>query len=154
MDIDDITTTTSSVLKPDVPVPAIVAAYRRPSEAMISEGPPTPPQSPGNSTQGVDTDAQDIYVDEERRYSGRPREQVQPAQTNSQSPPSSNERIQQWRAAQTSEGSSAMDVEALSGPPALAPVPPSRLLEDEQVHMERKGTLTLRDFEIKGTLGV
>ncbi|KAF7975278.1 hypothetical protein HWV62_10028 [Athelia sp. TMB] len=33
------------------------------------------------------------------------------------------------------------------------PRPPQRLLEDEQVHVERSGLLRLRDFEIKGTLG-
>jgi protein kinase A len=37
--------------------------------------------------------------------------------------------------------------------PATPPKPPLRLLEDEQVHVEKSGSLKLKDFEIKGTLG-
>jgi protein kinase A len=36
---------------------------------------------------------------------------------------------------------------------ATPPKPPLRLLEDEQVHIEKSGSLRLKDFEIKGTLG-
>lgn len=31
--------------------------------------------------------------------------------------------------------------------------PPLRCLDDEQVHLQRPGTLRLTDFEVKGTLG-
>lgn len=38
--------------------------------------------------------------------------------------------------------------------PEPAGQPPLRCLDDEQVHLQRPGTLRLTDFEVKGTLGV
>lgn len=84
----------------------------------------TPPLSPGNSEEG-----NSIMVDSEPRYSGPGHMPV-----DRQSPSA-------WRE----------DTAMRSHTP---PRPPQRLLEDEQVHVERSGLLRLRDFEIKGTLGL
>ena len=45
----------------------------------------------------------------------------------------------------------AMEVDTVQT--SLPPRPPVRLLEDEEVRLEKPGTLRLTDFEVKGTLG-
>jgi len=107
---------------------------RRESEAMLSEGPITPPMSPGHSEEGCMEDS--ITVDSEPRFSG-------PAQPPMASKPTQAQ--QQW-------GPSLDDGMGLSRA-VTSPKPPLRLLEDEQEHVEKSGLLRLKDFEIKGTLG-
>ena len=46
-----------------------------------------------------------------------------------------------------------VDMQVESTQSATPPRLPVRLLEDEQVHVERSGILKLTDFEVKGTLG-
>jgi hypothetical protein len=107
---------------------------RRDSEAMLSEGPMTPPMSPGHSEEGCMEDS--ITVDSQPRFSG-------PAQ-----PPMTSDlgHAQQEWGPSFDEGMDKLRV-------ATPPKPPLRLLEDEQVHVEKSGLLKLKDFEIKGTLG-
>ena len=107
---------------------------RRDSEAVLSEGPMTPPMSPGHSEEGCMEDS--ITVDSEPRFSGP-----------TQPPVASNlgQAQQEWRPSLDEE----MDGLRVLTPPK----PPLRLLEDEQVHVEKSGLLRLKDFEIKGTLG-
>ena len=107
---------------------------RRDSEAMMSEGPITPPMSPGHSEGGYMEDS--ITVDSEPRFSGP-----------TQPPMASNLSQEQQEGKQTLNEE--MDALKVTTPPK----PPLRLLEDEQVHVEKSGSLRLKDFEIKGTLG-
>jgi hypothetical protein len=106
---------------------------RRDSEAMMSEGPMTPPMSPGHSEEGIEDS---ITVDSEPRFSGP-----------TQPPVASNLGQAQQEGKQTLNEE--MDALKVTTPPK----PPLRLLEDEQVHVEKSGSLRLKDFEIKGTLG-
>lgn len=86
----------------------------------------TPPMSPGHSESGEDA----IIIDEAPRYSSAPHSADVP-----------------FREFED------MHVDPQRSQPA-APQPqrPLRLLEDEQVHLERTG-LRLTDFEVRGTLG-
>ena len=113
--------------------------FRRDSDCMLSDGPITPPLSPGRSEDG---DAA-IIVDSEPRYSG-PGTQLQ------SSVPHAHLREVDARQTRRSHQQDGMDVDAR--PVASSPRPPQRHLEDEQSHLE-KGTLKLTDFEVKGTLG-
>jgi protein kinase A len=100
----------------------------------MPEAPMTPPMSPGHSEEGCMEDS--IIVDSEPRFSG-------PAQ-----PPMASSLGQTQ---QESRSSSNEEMDGLKL--ASSPKPPLRLLEDEQVHVEKSGSLRLKDFEIKGTLG-
>ncbi len=113
--------------------------FRRDSDCMLSEGPITPPLSPGRSDDGDGA----IIVDSEPRYSG-PGTQLQSAV------PHAHFREVDARHARRSQQHDGMDVD--TRPVASSPRPPQRHLEDEQSHLE-KGTLKLTDFEVKGTLG-
>jgi hypothetical protein len=106
---------------------------RRDSEAMMPEAPMTPPMSPRHSEEACMEDS--ITVDSQPRFSGPAQPPMTPSlcQTQQESRPSSNE------------------MDGLKTVPS--PKPPLRLLEDEQVHVEKSGLLKLKDFEIKGTLG-
>ena len=115
------------------------AVFRRDSDCMLSDGPITPPLSPGRSEDG-DTA---IIVDPEPRYSGQ-EAPVQPVA------PHQHFRDTEARFARRSHQHEGMEVDAR--PLASSPRPPQRHLEDEQSHLE-KGTLKLTDFEVKGTLG-
>lgn len=107
---------------------------------MISEGPITPPMSPGHSEEGGMEDS--ITVDSQPRFSG-------PTLTPMHSGHDSliSRHVEEWREREHMD--SGMDVLRAATPPK----PPLRLLEDEQVHVEKSGLLKLKDFEIKGTLG-
>jgi len=107
---------------------------RRDSEAVLSEGPMTPPMSPGHSEEGCMEDS--ITVDSEPRFSG-PKQPPMPSNL--------GQVQQEWKPSLDEE----MDGLRVLTPPK----PPLRLLEDEQVHVEKSGLLRLKDFEIKGTLG-
>jgi len=100
----------------------------------------TPPLSPSHSENGGDA----IMVDPERRFSGAERTDHHFNPSSLTSTP--EEIVTQWKEPQE------MDVER---PPSATPPPPvmPRLLEDEQVHVEKPGSLNLTDFEVKGTLG-
>lgn len=109
--------------------------YARRGSGM-SEGPITPPMSPGRSEDGGMEDS--ITVDSQPRFSG-------PSQ-----PPMSSSFVSQWSPGQGEERMQ----EGMDGiRPPTPPKQPMRLLEDEQVHIEQRGLLKLKDFEIKGTLG-
>lgn len=94
----------------------------------------TPPMSPGHSDLGDDT----IVVDSEPRYSG-----PAPHGPHSTAAPT------------TAPGFQELGDAGGDQPAQVAPVPqrPLRLLEDEQVHLQRSG-LRLTDFEVRGTLGL
>lgn len=112
---------------------------RRGSEAMISEGPMTPPMSPGHSEEGGMEDS--ITIDSQPRFSG-------PTQ-----PPMPSDFLDLKEGADWSDDQG-MD-ETMEGVRTLSPPrQPLRLLEDEHVHVEKSGSLKLKDFEIKGTLGM
>ncbi|KAG0706332.1 cyclic AMP-dependent protein kinase catalytic subunit [Suillus ampliporus] len=98
---------------------------------MIGQGPITPPISPGHS-EDDSTNAMALDKEEPTNY---PPEQVQ-----SPSFTTVNTSTPMWQQPQV---------------PVLAPQPrpPARLLEDEAVHVERRGVLRLLDFEVKGALG-
>ena len=115
---------------------------KRDSGFMASEGPITPPMSPGPS-EGDES----ISIDPEPRYSGPGPVTTVPASgyLHATADPrrASREMLQ-------SEERMEVDARRLSGSPRG---PPTRHLEDEQSHLERRGTLKLTDFEVKGTLG-
>lgn len=46
-----------------------------------------------------------------------------------------------------------LDAQYADADRSLSPRAPLRLLEDEQVHSMKRGTLHLNEFEIRGTLG-
>lgn len=97
-------------------------------QAMIGQGPITPPMSPGNS--------EDKQEPKPTNYLP---EQVQhPAFTVNTSTP-------MWQEPQ---------VPVVAPTPKSPARPPARLLEDEAVHVERRGVLRLLDFEVKGALGL
>lgn len=104
---------------------------RRESQVVISDAPLTPPLSPSHTEQEVDS----IIIDSEPRYSGPDR-----------SIPHS-----EASAAAISARLDTVDME-VDRAPTSAPQPPLRLLEDEQVHLQRSG-LKLSDFDVQGTLG-
>ena len=108
--------------------------YARRHSAM-SEGPITPPMSPGRSEDGGVEDL--ITVDSQPRFSG-------PSE-----PPASSSFVSQG----PGQGEECMQEEMDGVRPSTPPKPPARLLEDEEVHIETSGLLKLKDFEIKGTLG-
>ncbi|KAJ3556528.1 hypothetical protein NM688_g1980 [Phlebia brevispora] len=112
---------------------------KRDSDFMASEGPITPPLSPGHSE-----DEEPISVDPEPRYSG-PSPNTSGAYLHPPPDPrrASREMLQ-------SEERMEVDSKRLSNSPR---VPPARHLEDESSHLEDRGTLKLTDFEVKGTLG-
>ena len=113
--------------------------FRRDSDCMLSDGPITPPLSPGRSEDG-----EAIIVDSEPRYSG-------PAGQLQHSLPHPHLRdMEAARRGRRSHQQEGMEVDSRA--PASSPRPPQRHLEDEQSHLE-KGTLKLTDFEVKGTLG-
>ncbi|GBE82373.1 cAMP dependent protein kinase [Sparassis latifolia] len=121
------------------PIPQSIASPfdlthpRRESGHIVNHGPITPPMSPARSEEGNGT----IFVDPEPRYSseGRP--------CSSDVLPHSHPR--------RGGPEEAMDVDPTLSPDS--PRPPLRHLEDEQSHLEKKGTLKLTDFEVRGTLG-
>ncbi|TBU65995.1 cAMP dependent protein kinase [Dichomitus squalens] len=116
-----------------------LSAFRRDSDYMLSDGPITPPLSPGRSDEG-----EAIIVDSEPRYSG-PDGQLQPSL-----PHPHLRDIETARRGRRSHQQEGMDVDTRAL--ASSPRPPQRHLEDEPSHLE-KGTLKLTDFEVKGTLG-
>lgn len=108
--------------------------FSRESAAIIGQGPITPPTSPGN---GEDDAANAMALDKEEsmRY---PSEQVE-------RPP---------LIIQTSTPLWRPHVPVMIPQPSSPPKRPARLLEDEAVHVERRGVLRLPDFEVKGALGL
>ena len=114
--------------------------FRRDSDCMLSDGPITPPLSPGRSEEGEAA----IIVDSEPRYSG-PGSQLQTSLSHPHL-----RAVEAARRGSHSHQQDGMDVD--TRPLTSSPRPPQRHLEDEQSHLE-KGTLKLTDFEVKGTLG-
>lgn len=107
----------------------------RESQAMIGQEPITPPISPGHSE---DDTANTMSLDKQEPPTNYPPEQVQhPTFTVNTSTP-------MWQQPQ---------VPVLAPRPKSPARPPARLLEDEAVHVERRGVLRLLDFEVKGALG-
>jgi hypothetical protein len=121
----------------EVLVSPITATIRRNSEISVQEGPITPPLSPPQSEAGAD-DA--IIVESDRHFINVDNDGCSPPRILGSSP-------------NTQPGPSE-DMETKQTRMATPPRPPLRLLEDEQVHVERSGLLGLTDFEIKGTLGL
>lgn len=118
---------------------------RRDSGFMASDGPITPPISPGNS----DDEDSGIIVDTEPRYSGHSHghHDMPPHTTVSRTLlPEASSR----RASRSADLGDAMVVDVRTSP--ASPRPAARHLEDEQPHAHR-GSLKLTDFEVKGTLG-
>jgi hypothetical protein len=128
---------------------------RRGSEAMLSDGLPSPPISPGHSDEeGV----QNIIIDAEPRYSGPERNL----------PPHVHEPLRQHRS--SSDESTRVLSQPIHRPTPIrkysrdidaemqtedrpAPKPPLRYLHDEQSHLSKPGVLKLTDFVVRGTLG-
>lgn len=101
---------------------------------MIGKGPITPPISPGNSEDGA---ANAMTLDGESM--GYPQDHVErPSLTLQISTPL-------WQQPQ---------IPVMAPQPKSPPKQPARLLEDEAVHVERRGVLRLLDFEVKGALGL
>jgi hypothetical protein len=94
----------------------------------------TPPISPGHSDDGAGT-AGTMAVDQELQPGELPSQEIQ-------KPPSSQVAQSPWQTL-TPQGH----------PPLTPPRRPARLLEDEQVHVEKPGVLKLTDFEVRGALG-
>lgn len=115
------------------------APPKRDSVFMASEGPITPPLSPGHSE-----DEEPISVDPEPRYSG-----PSPNTSGAYLQPLTDHRRTSREMLQTEERME-VDAKRLSNSPRA---PPARHLEDEKPHLEETGTLKLTDFEVKGTLG-
>lgn len=98
-------------------------SIRRDSQAVISDAPMTPPLSPGHSEQGFDA----IVVDAEPRYSSQEHNV----------PPATNPATNASEAGITPRaGTVAMEVDGHT-PSPTGSQPPLRLLEDEQVHLQR-----------------
>lgn len=115
------------------------APPKRDSDFMMSEGPITPPLSPGHSE-----DEEPISVDPEPRYSG-----PSPNTSGAYLQPQADTRRASREMLQTEERME-VDTKRMSNSPRA---PPARHLEDEKSHLEENGTLKLTDFEVKGTLG-
>ncbi|KZT28446.1 cAMP dependent protein kinase [Neolentinus lepideus HHB14362 ss-1] len=118
-------------------IPFQALPFHRDSEAMVTDGPITPPMSPGPHND-ADQEAS-IIVDAEPRYSG-----VQRDPRNPQSASVSQQQLHTL-------SSQKMDQEETPRP-RTPPKPPLRVLENEPSHVP-KGNLKLTDFEVKGTLG-
>lgn len=132
---------------------------------MITDGPITPPLSPGHSEDGHQqqhlvpapmecdvslepTEAKQQHAQAETQV------QVKPAVLQVMRPDPGSRRAS--REAQQSEERMAVDEHKPSEQghePAEGGKPPARHLEDEQSHVQRGGPLRLIDFEVKGTLG-
>ncbi|KAF5387072.1 hypothetical protein D9615_001675 [Tricholomella constricta] len=108
-----------------------ITSVRGESQAIVPDAPMTPPLSPSHSEHNVDA----IVVDAEPRYSG-PEHIVPHSEATVAAITSRSETVEM-------EG----DMNATT-----VPQPPLRLLEDEQVHLQRSG-LKLSDFDVRGTLG-
>ncbi|KAJ6500451.1 putative cyclic AMP-dependent protein kinase catalytic subunit [Mycena sanguinolenta] len=126
-----------------LPPPALSGTIRDPliqprrsqAQIIVPDAPMTPPMSPGHSENGEDS----IVIDAEPRYSG-------PETLGPHSVPR-----QPWSDSIPFRDFGDMEIEPQS-PRPVAPQRPLRLLEDEQVHLQRAG-LRLTDFEVRGTLG-
>jgi hypothetical protein len=116
-----------------VPSSAVPSYLRRSSEAMLSDGPLTPPASPSPSAEGGDDDRADITVDAQPRFSAPRADPVSPRPSYA---PKALSREQEM---------SRQQAEA-------QPKPPQRFLDDEKSHVH-KTSITLKDFEVRGTLG-
>ncbi|KAJ7074211.1 cAMP dependent protein kinase [Mycena amicta] len=101
---------------------------RSQAQIIVPDAPMTPPMSPGHSESGEDA----IVIDDEPRYSGPDTHGVhfQPRES----------------------GPMEVEQEGDTAPVVSHPQRPLRVLEDEQVHLQRSG-LHLTDFEVRGTLG-
>ncbi|EIN07692.1 kinase-like protein [Punctularia strigosozonata HHB-11173 SS5] len=129
---------------------------RRGSEAMLSDGLPSPPISPGHSDNEDDSDLDDgaIVVDAEPRYSGP--ERTIPAHIHEPRPASSDDSPVHRPVSVRKYGREHADADVrMDGEDedAPAPKPPLRYLEHEQSRLSKPGVLKLTDFEVKGTLG-
>ncbi|KAG6909839.1 hypothetical protein DXG01_015112 [Tephrocybe rancida] len=109
-----------------------IASGRR--ESQTPRAPITPPLSPGNSELGGEA----MVTDEEPRNGGA-------VESKTLCPANTGAAI----ATRSDSESLAMDVDRDT---ATSPNRPLRLLEDEQVHLQKSG-LKLSDFEVRGTLG-
>jgi hypothetical protein len=103
--------------------------------STIGQGPITPPISPGSSE---DSAANAMALDKEESMSYLPEQVERPSLTIQTSTPL-------WQQPQ---------VPLIAPQPSSPPKRPARLLEDEAVHVERRGVLRLLDFEVKGALGL
>ncbi|KAH9951286.1 cAMP dependent protein kinase [Amylocystis lapponica] len=113
-----------------------LALPRRDSNFMASEGPITPPMSPGPSDAGE----AHIVVDPQPRYS-------RDSDMHSSASGPSRQSVVRLQTIDRARSEEPMELDAVP-----APKPPAIDLEDEQCHIQR-GTLKLTDFEVKGTLG-
>ncbi|KIK98827.1 hypothetical protein PAXRUDRAFT_823436 [Paxillus rubicundulus Ve08.2h10] len=97
------------------------------------EGPMTPPISPGHSDDSAGT-AGTMAMDQELQPGGLSSQEIPPPPSQVAQPP--------WQT-----------LNSQGHPPLTPPRRPARLLEDEQVHVEKPGVLKLTDFEVRGALG-
>ncbi|KAJ7445758.1 putative cyclic AMP-dependent protein kinase catalytic subunit [Mycena galericulata] len=109
----------------------LIQPRRSQAQIIVPDAPMTPPMSPNHSESGEDS----IVIDAEPRYSG-------PEALG----PHSAARHTWSDAVPPFRDFGDMEVDR------AAPPPPLRLLEDEQVHLQRNG-LRLTDFEVTRTLG-
>jgi serine/threonine protein kinase len=117
------------------------------TRSSINAEPMTPPVSPGHS---------DIMVDDRMEVDSRlPGGRVDPLQTRSANLPNLAAGAQTLSNGLAHVVGSPFDApsDPVAAPNHAASQPPLRLLEDEQVHVERRGRLRLTDFQVKGTLG-
>lgn len=110
----------------------LVQPRRSQAQIIVPDAPLTPPMSPGHSENGDDS----IVIDAEPRYSGPETHGPHSAVWSESVPPCRD----------------SSDMEVDLRPAAVQPQPPLRILEDEQVHLQRTG-LRLTDFEVTRTLG-
>ena len=123
---------------------------KRDSTFMVTDGPITPPLSPGRSEEG-----RDLPPD----ANGAPGQTIMDQMNNGQHIKSGVLQVMRpvpgsrraSREALQSEERMDVDARRLSTPGNVAP--PVRHLEDEQSHVQKGGSLRLTDFEVKGTLG-
>jgi hypothetical protein len=150
-----------------------LSASRRGSE--ISEGLPSPPSSRPTSpsprlaaspeselspaSPATLSERADIVVDAEPRFSGPRSGSLIERKDVGRRPsalalgsavPTSHAR----HPAIDTDVSMEADLPTPASEPESATRPPARLLEDERSHVHRSGTVTLKDFEVQGALGM
>jgi hypothetical protein len=134
-------------------VPENVSA-KRDSTFMVTDGPITPPLSPGGSEDdahrhALPPDAQEAACLTPIPHSASNMQHNKGSSLQVLRPVAGSRRASR-EALQSEER---MEVDARRQPVSEHATPPMRHLEDEQSHVQKGGPLRLTDFEVKGTLG-
>ncbi|KAG9318245.1 putative cyclic AMP-dependent protein kinase catalytic subunit [Chiua virens] len=124
-----------------VPVTSGTAPYRRhQSVPMVYEVLMTPPVSPGNSEDGTDTGPSAAMIVHQGQSSCPEKPSNQEFQSQPHRPPPLQVTHPHWLHLEPPK-------------PPTPPPQPARSLENEQVHVQKRGVLKLKDFEARGALG-